>query len=233
MSMSLLAIMRDDPSLARRMEQAKKEVVETKTNLMKNAAEYGELYAKEIEEGTRKRQLLLTEGERRGMNEAEVLKEFGKFIPSRSTPIMNFLYFFMRDGAHPDWLGIQKKLFTDYGHTVEKAPEVKQLAQAVTEDELEKIFGLMVHEDEKYANVQEPQEMDRFIYGNMSHSMFVRIKKLKALSKSPNENEAFLAYRLALKLCKKYGLEFDKIPCMIEREDGGDDLSNVGGVFEE
>jgi hypothetical protein len=54
----------------------------------------------------------------------------------------------------------------------------------------------------------------------MSHDMFVKIKKLKALSKSPNENEAFLAYRLALKLCKKYGLEFDKIPCDVGAPQG-------------
>jgi hypothetical protein len=214
MNMSLMAIMRDDPDMAKRLEEGTKEVRQTKKHLMANAAEFTELYSKEIEEGTKKRQLLLEYGKQHGKGEAAVLMEYGKFIPSKETPIMNFLYFLMRDGNHPDWLGIHQKLNETYGHSEKES--VKQVAQAMSEDELDKIFGLLVHEDEKYVNVQEPDEVDRFIYGNMSHDMFVKIKKLKALSKSPNENEAFLAYRLALKLCNKYGLEFDKIPCQVE-----------------
>lgn len=212
--MSLMAIMRDDPNMAKRLEEGTKEVRQTKKHLMANAAEFTEIYAKEIEEGTKKRQLLLEYGKQNGKGEATVLMEYGKFIPSKETPIMNFLYFLMRDGNHPDWLGIHQKLNETYGH--QEKESVKQVAQAMTEDELDQIFGLLVHEDEKYVNVQEPDEVDRFIYGNMSHDMFVKIKKLKALSKSPNENEAFLAYRLAIKLCKKYGLEFDRIPCQVE-----------------
>jgi len=216
-----MAIMRDDPNMAKRLEQGRKEVEQTKDTLKENAAIFSEMYKEEIAEGTRKRQLLLSNGAREGKNESQVLQEFGKFLPSKETPIMNFLFFFMRDGAHPDWLGIQKKMFTDFGHDKETgtptAKVVEHVAQAVTEDELEQIFGLLVHEEEKYSNVQEPAELDKYIYGNMSHGMFVKIKKLKALSRSGNENEAFLAYRLALKLCKKYSLEFDKIPCVVEQ----------------
>lgn len=211
--MSLLAIMRDDPGMAKRLEEGIKQVRETKGTLMKNASEFSEVYHQEIEEGTKKRQLLLTEGKRQGKDEATVLREYGKFIPSKSTPIMNFLFFLMRDGDHPDWLGVHQKLNESLGHS--KNETVQKVSEAVTEEELDQIFGMLVHEDEKYANVHEPDEMDKFIYGNCTHAMFVRIKKLKALSKSDNENEAFLAYRLALKLCKKYGLEFDKIPCDI------------------
>lgn len=214
METSLLAIMRSDPEMAKRIEQGTKEVRETKGNLLKNAAQYSQIYKEEIEEGTRQRQLLLANGERQGKNEAQVLKEYGKFIPCKETPIMNFLYFLMRDGDHPDWLGIHQNLNKEYGH--EDKQVAKVVAQAVTEDELDQIFGLLVHDEEKYANVAEPAELDTFIYGNMSHAMFVKIKKLKALSKSPNENEAFMAYRLALRLCNKYGLEFDKIPCDVE-----------------
>lgn len=209
--------MRDDPNMARRLEQGRKEVEESKSKLLENANQYSEIYKQEILEGTRKRQLLLTEGAKRGLTEAEVLKDFGKFIPSNKTPIMNFLYFFMRDGDHPDWLGIQKKLFNQYGHTdsnpssSEVKKVVEHVSQSVTEDELDQIFGLMVHEDEKYTNVQEPAEMDTFIYGKMTHPTYQKIKKLKTLSTSENENEAFLAYRLCMKLCKHYGLEFDKV----------------------
>jgi len=57
--------------------------------------------------------------------------------------------------------------------------------------------------------------MDTFIYGNMTHETFKKIKKLKALSRSDNENEAFLAYRMCLQLCERHGLDIDRIPCNI------------------
>ena len=209
--MSLMAIMRDDPDMARRLEQGRKEVEQTKNKLSENASQYAQIYADEIAEGTEKRKLLLTNGARQGKDEAAVLQEYGKFIPSDKTPIMNFLFFLMRDGNHADWLGIHQKMNAKFGHAEKES--VKQVAQAVTEDELDQIFGLMVHDEETYTNVQEPKNLDIYIYGNLSHDMFKKMKKLKALSKSENENEAFLAYRLCLKLCKKYSLEFDKIPC--------------------
>ena len=46
-----------------------------------------------------------------------------------------------------------------------------------------------------------------------------KIKKLKALSRSSNESEAFQAYRKALELCKEYNLEFDRIPCYVEQKE--------------
>jgi hypothetical protein len=46
----------------------------------------------------------------------------------------------------------------------------------------------------------------------MTHETFVKIKKLKALSQSDNENEAAAAFIKCRELCKKYGLEYDKIP---------------------
>lgn len=208
--MSLMSIMRKCPDIAKRIEEGTKEVRANKKHLLDGAAEISEIYHKEIEEGTKKRQLLLEYGRQQGKTEEDVLKEYGKFIPSRATPIMNFLYFIMRDGDHPNWLGIQKELNKSYGHTDE------HLDGAMSDYELDQILGWMVHEDEKYQSVREPQEMDRFIYGNMSHDIFVKIKKLKALATSSNENEALLAYRLCWKLCEKYGLEYDKIPCIVE-----------------
>lgn len=210
--MTLMAIMRESPDLAKRIEEGTKEVKQNKAHLMANAAEYAEIYHKEIEEGTKKRQLLLEYGKKHGKDEPAVLAEYGKFIPSRGTPIMNFIYFLMRDGNHPDWVGIYKKLDSDYGHVDTKKSNV------VSEEELEQIYGMLVHEEEQYINVKEPKNSDYYIYGNMTHDMFVKIKKLKTLSRSDNEHEATVAYRLAIKLCKKYGLEFDKIPCFVEND---------------
>ena len=209
MNTSLMAIMRDDPDLSKRLEQGTKEVRQSKKQLMSAAATCNEQYEAEIAEGTRKRQLLLECGRREGKTESEVLASYGQFLPTRQTPILNFLFFLMRDGEKPDWLGIHKQLNEDYKqvNTV--------VANAMSEDELDQVYGVLVHEDERYANVKEPNDMDTYIYGSCTHAMFVRIKKLKALSTSANQNEAFLAYRLCHKLCKKYGLEFDKIPCNV------------------
>ena len=95
--MSLMAIMRESPDIAKRLEQGTKEVRQSKANLMAAASDLNERYNEEIEEGTRKRQLLLENGKAQGMSEEDILGGYGKFLPSRQTPIMNFLFFLMRD----------------------------------------------------------------------------------------------------------------------------------------
>jgi hypothetical protein len=62
--------------------------------------------------------------------------------------------------------------------------------------------------------------MVEYLYGNITLDMFNKIKKLKALSKSPIDAEAFAAYRKALELCKEYNLDFDRIPCYVKGRDG-------------
>ena len=66
-------------------------------------------------------------------------------------------------------------------------------------------------EDILTDETEDPVEMETFIYGEMTNSTFQKIKKLKALSQSPNEKEAFLAYRKCLELCKKYKKELSYV----------------------
>ena len=141
MNTSLLSIIRSDPDIAQRLEQGTKEVRQSKKQLMTAAASCNERYQEEIEEGTRKRQLLLECGRREGKSESEVLASYGQFLPTRQTPILNFLFFLMRDGERPDWLGIHKQMNEDYNHV---DPIV---ANAMSEDELDQIYGVLVHED--------------------------------------------------------------------------------------
>lgn len=165
-----------------RFEKKIKEVKKNKQNLLSAAEEYNNQHKEEIREGTRQKALLLAEGESRGLSEEEIFKDKG-FIPSVYTPILNFLYFMLKDC-----------------NDIEN--ELKLLRENA---ELE-------HEN---IEIDAP-EMEEFIYGNMTHDTFKKIKKLKALSRSKNEKEAFLAYRKCLELCDKYSLEFDKIPCNLD-----------------
>ena len=210
MNLSLTNIIRDNPDLTKRLEEGTKEVRKSKTNLVQAANNFNNKYTDEIEEGTRRRQILLENGKEVGKTEEEVLGTCGGFIPSVRTPIMNFLFFMMRDGNRSDWVGIQKDLNEQYGHIDTNLEEV------VSEKELDQLYGQLIHDDAQYKNVNEPEEMDRFIYGDMSHDLFIKIKKLKALSRSDNQNEAFLAYQICMRLCRKFGLEIDKIPCNIK-----------------
>jgi hypothetical protein len=74
-----------------------------------------------------------------------------------------------------------------------------------------------LEEEHDQVQFKKSPEMVEFLYGNITLETFNKIKKLKALSKSPNEQEAFQAYRKAIELCKEHNLEFDKIPCYVNK----------------
>ena len=94
-----------------------------------------------------------------------------------------------------------------YEEFIKKLEEGMTYTKEVYADELEDILT---------DDTEQPEEMDKFIYGNITHSDFKKLKKLKALSHSQNEKESFLAYRKCLELCDRFGLDFDKIPCVIK-----------------
>jgi hypothetical protein len=181
----------DNERFSKKIEEVKKD----KQGILNAANDYNNRFRNEIDEGTKKRRLLIEDGERRGLKEEDIMSQVGYFVPCRQTPILNFLYFMLREENIDIGLEENRKKFNiEFGHL---------------EDD---------YEYKKSGNVEEPEEMDTFIYGNMSHDMFKKIKKLKALSRSVNENEAFIAYRMCLELCERFGLEFDKIPCDIKKE---------------
>lgn len=211
---SLMAILRDDPDFAGALQKKKEAVKKDKQNLVAAAKTYTQKYEKEIEEGTKLRQKLLTEGESQGLSEDQVLSQYGRFVPCRQTPILNFLFFMFRDEQAEQTNRMKLEELTQYyiekyGYEefIKKLEEGSTYVKETYADDLEDILG---------DDTDDPEEMDRFIYGNMTSATFQKIKKLKALSHSPNEKEAFAAYRKCIELCKKYNLEFDKIPCQIK-----------------
>ena len=174
------------------------EVKQNKASLLAKANEYQQKYSDEIEKGTLQRALLLEDGKRKGLKEDEIFKGNEIFIPTKETPILNFLYFMLRDSG-------------EYGNGVTILRENKDLDRDFKELEVEynQKYGQEVHSKVSDDNLKDSKE---FLYGNVGMEEFATLKKLKRLSKSDNENEAFLAYSKAIKLCKELGLDFDKIP---------------------
>ena len=192
--MSLMSIMQEDPEFGRRISKKVEEIKHDKKNLLNAADNYGERYKQEIIEGTQLRGRLLSEGTSRGLSEEEVMSQYGKFVPTVYTPILNLLYFLLRESADED------------------ADKYRQ------RDRLNEQFGHLREDDFKSQVLKEPPEMVEYLYGNVTLDMFDKIKKLKALSRSANKHEAFLAYTKGMELCKEYGLEFDKIPCYVKEQ---------------
>jgi hypothetical protein len=191
--MSLSKIL-NDPSLmfdSERLAKKTEEVKKDKKALTNAADHYNQRFQQEIEEGTKKRQMLITDGARRGLSEDHVIGHHGSFIPSVRTPILNFLYFMMREeNVDLELEETRRRYDKEYG----------QLEESYTAESSE--------------DIEAPPEMETFIYGSCTSKDFQTIKKLKtlALDGSCNENESALAFSMCMKLCKKFSLEFDKIP---------------------
>ena len=173
-----------------RIEAGKKEIQQSQKKVANIAAQYNQKYEQQIAEGTRQRQLLLESGRKRGEKDEDILANYGKFLPSVHTPILNFLHFFTSEG----WQGMN----------AENALEIEVQ---------NKKYGNLFEEVQHSENVSAPAEMDHFIYGNCTHKTFQTIKKLKKLANSlNNENEAASAFIACKNMCKKFNLDYDKIP---------------------
>ena len=220
---SLMKILQNDPDFAGALAKKREAVKKDKQNLLEAAKSYTEKYEAEILEGTNQRQKLLTEGKEKGLTEEEVFQGNTTFYPTIYTPILNFLYFMLRDES-TKCNKTSEEILNDYLEEFGIEPNektklyIKGIVQSLAiEQKLDEMGDSISFEDVITDDITiEPEEIGKFIYGSLTTSEFKRIKKLKALSQSPNEEEAFLAYRKCLQLCKKYHLEFDKIPCNIK-----------------
>jgi hypothetical protein len=198
---ALDAIGKNNEMSKRLKEQAEKLMLD-KENIVDAANSFSKKYKTEIALGTKKMQKLLEEGKNKGLTDEQVISQAG-FMPTVRTPILNMLYFLARE--HPDADKIDyNRMFTDVGRDTQEAI-----------NENNKKYGGEYYDDKESYGSENSPTMDSFIYGNMTNDMFNKIKKLKALSRSPQKAEAFAAYSKCMELCKEYGLEFDKIPCNV------------------
>ncbi len=190
--------LRDDPNFAALFAKKAIDIRKNKADLVEAAQTYQGKYKKEIEEGTRKRQIMLAEGEARGLKESEVFMDNKIFIPTTQTPILNYLYFLLREEKDHD-----------ASIKVLRAAEDLDKELTVLKEEFERKYGGEVHNHETPPEVP---NMVSYIYKNIGDDTMSTLKKLKTLAMSDNEKEAFVAFRKCKQMCDKYHLDMDKIP---------------------
>jgi hypothetical protein len=95
-----LSLQKEDPTLQERIRNQMEHIKKSKNTLMNSAEQYSTKYQSEVVEGTKKLQRLLEDGRRKGKTDQEILDGQTVFCPSVRTPILNMLYFLLRE--HPD-----------------------------------------------------------------------------------------------------------------------------------
>lgn len=90
MDMKLTTLLNKNGQLIddQRIKRLTKKVKQDKKKIMNMAESYNTRYRREIEEGTKKRQLLIEAGKRDGLSESQVIESSG-FLPTIHTPILN------------------------------------------------------------------------------------------------------------------------------------------------
>ena len=203
---------------------------------------------REIAEGEKLKRNLLTEGGRSGRTREESLSGHG-FIPQRCTPILNMLYFLLRESEDDERYGkrhyerrdqMNDSLVKSGRALIEEAydsPNFSKLSEAEAERILDEFiddqFSQPSSPERKAINAQfdndrqssedtitlkEPNSMVEYLYGSLTLDQFDILKKLKALAMAnTNPHESFLAWKKGNELCKKFDLEWDKIPCSIKK----------------
>lgn len=191
--------LREDPDFAALFAKKAEDIKKNKADLVEAARTYQGKYKQEIEEGTKKRQLMLTEGKKRGLTEDEIFRDNQLFIPTAQTPILNYLYFLLRE-EHDHSAAIK----------VLRAADELDTEFTLLKEEYEKKYGAEAHRDHEAP--KEVPNMISYIYGNIGDDTMATLKKLKTLAMGENEKEAFVAFRKGREMAQKYGLDWDKIP---------------------
>jgi hypothetical protein len=183
-NISLVALIRENPIYIDRIESISKEVKKDKIRIMTMAEKYNKKYETQIAEGTIKRQILLTEGKRDGKTIADIEKEIG-FLPCIQTPILNWLYYFMKEENNPN----------------------REFLRADQEEK----YKHLLHEQHNVKGMEKVPDIFVAMSGKVTQEQFQKLKKLKRLSRSPNKHEAFEAYTKCMQLCEAFEVDFDRI----------------------
>lgn len=243
--------MRADPEFGKRITRKVQEIKQDKEYLTSIAQQYSARYEQEIKEGTELRNRLLTEGTQKGLTEEQIMGSYGKFVPQIRTPILNFLYFMLRESEDDNHFGKRhyerrdqlNEALVKNGHANIAETYNNSNLNELTEDEAERILNEFVDDqfapqsnparksvnaifdaeknnrvEDELSKLKEPDSMVEYIYGSLTLEQFSTLKKLKALAtNNNNSHESFLAWKKGQELCQRFNLEWDKIPCAIQK----------------
>jgi len=198
MSAFSLEKLKDDPDFAELFAKKANEIRHTKANLLEAAREYQDKYDEVIERGTLTRQLKLEEGRSHGLSDDDIFKDNKLFIPTKETPVLNYLFFLLRETRFED---VDIRVLRNYCDADKDIQLLKE--------EYSQKYGTATHETVRDTEIP---NFVSFIYGSIGDDTMALLKKLKTLSMSENEKEAFVAFRKGREMCSKFKLEWDKIP---------------------
>lgn len=246
-NLSLISIMKSDPEFGRRISKKVEEIKQDKKNLSDIANIYSEQYKEEIAEGTEYRAKLLTEGKSRGLSEDEIMRSYGRFLPQISTPILNLLYFLLRESDNDPKYGQthyeKRNKINEFMVSNKQMEYTEDYTSELTEKDAEKLMNEFIdntfnplstnarkqinsrfdeekntRSEEDITKLKDPVKMEEYLYSNLTLDQFEILKKLKALTQSQNVNEATLAFKKGKELCEKYELDWERIPCYNKRK---------------
>jgi hypothetical protein len=232
--------MRDDPDFGQRLAKKTEAVKQDKQGILNAADQYGAKYQEEIIKGTELRAKLLTEGASQGKTEEEIMASYGRFVPTVYTPIMNMLYFMLRESEPQDSRKYRQRdainevlIKTKQLNHDEKEPDIsKEELLAMLDEKLkemhsesmadiarEEVNARFAAEEREKANLKTPEDMETFLFGHLTLDQFNTLKKLKSLTQSSNVGEATVAFKKGKELAAKYKVDWDKIPCYYKKKD--------------
>lgn len=233
-SLSLMSIMRDDPDFSQRLAKKTEEIKQDKQNLLDIADKYGDQYQEEILQGTELRAKLLTEGAAAGKSEEEIMAAHGRFVPTVYTPILNLLYFMLRESEPQDSRKYRQRdainevlIKTKQLNHDEEEPDIsKEELLAMLDEKLkemhsesmadiarEEVNTRFAAEEREKAQLRTPGDMETYLFGHLTLDQFNTLKKLKSLTQSSNIDEASLAFKKGKEMAVKYKVDWEKIPC--------------------
>ena len=199
-----------EAALQKQWDEAKRELNKSLQTLRGVVKDENSAYTSEIEEGTKKKQILLEQGSYERLDGDERSAE-DAFVPSEETPLLNFLYFAERDGNYEKNITFNRRL--------EDVGEVDVLRTQLDE-EFGKAFDsyeLSKTQSEDFVKSEfknEVRDFESFLYAKGDHDTFKKLKKLKNLAGSSDSHEALLAEERCRQLCAKYSIDYNRIPAL-------------------
>jgi hypothetical protein len=219
---SLVEMMSEDEDIFQSLENAKAETKKSKKELSSNAADFNKKYEDEIKESTRKRQLMLeSAGIEDGTSASEeMFRDNETFMPTVQTPVLNFIHYLGKEcDEMEDKMEVLREQyeqkFGDALKDIENATVDKSTLNDLDVDGLDDLFESIGEVEDTFDTGDTVPHMEKYIYKNMDAGTFGKLKKLKALSMSENEQEAHAAWTKCMELCEKFDLNFDSIPCKV------------------